>query len=365
MKTYLVGGAVRDKRLGKSVQERDWVVVGASPQDLLNQGYQQVGKDFPVFLHPQSKEEYALARTERKQGHGYHGFSVDASPCVTLEEDLLRRDLTINAMAEDENGVLIDPYGGLSDLGQKWLRHVSKAFEEDPLRVLRLARFYAKLPGFSIHPDTLLISQHMVASGELSYLTPERVWQEWRKALTLAEPSRFVDALVLTHAWPVVMPGYCKPELDSAVLGRLGIQYGTERFCLLGQYLDSTSYSKNLKHFKAPREIIQLGILINHILSYTKQRSTQKEKACHLLTQFYRWDVFRRHERFQKACVLIEASQLATVGVMNAWSWYSRVLGDLDLKPIISQYKGTVIAQQIREARLALLETLINQPRET
>ncbi len=197
MQTYLVGGAVRDKLLGLAVKERDWVVVGATPQQMLDQGFQQVGKDFPVFLHPLTREEYALARTERKNGKGYKGFDVFASPDVTLEDDLVRRDLTINAMAEDEHGQLIDPYGGQRDIEQKKLRHVSPAFEEDPLRVLRVARFAARFKhlGFTIADETHELLVKIAHSGELEALTPERVWLEWEKSLGTGNPDVFLSTL--------------------------------------------------------------------------------------------------------------------------------------------------------------------------
>src|SRR4051794_28926649 len=186
MKTYLVGGAVRDRLLGLAIKDRDYVVVGATPQELINLGYKPVGKDFPVFLHPQTHEEYALARTERKTGPGYHGFAFVADAGVTLEDDLRRRDLTINAIAEDEHGGLVDPFGGAQDLQQRVLRHVSPAFAEDPVRVLRVARFAARYAarGFTIAPDTLALMRQMVQSGEVDHLVPERVWAETRKALT-------------------------------------------------------------------------------------------------------------------------------------------------------------------------------------
>ena len=212
MRTYLVGGAVRDKLLNIPVYDRDWVVVGSDPQTMLDQGYHAVGKDFPVFLHPKTKEEYALARTERKSGNGYTGFECYFAPDVTLEDDLIRRDLTINAIAEDPNGELIDPYHGYQDLQNKVLRHVSDAFSEDPLRVLRVARFAAKLAhlGFSIAPETMLLMQKMVESGELEHLTAERVWQEWHKSLTTAHPQVFLKVLKECGALAVVLP-----EIDA------------------------------------------------------------------------------------------------------------------------------------------------------
>jgi len=205
---YLVGGAVRDQLLGLNPEEHDWVVTGATPEELLAEGYRQVGASFPVFLHPDSGEEYALARTERKQGHGYHGFAVDFHPGVTLEEDHARRDLTINAMARDASGRLVDPFNGQRDLEQRILRHVSPAFSEDPLRVLRVARFAARLAplGFRVHADTLALMQELAASGELLHLVPERVWSEVAGAMAAPQPSEFVRVLKDCHALAVLLP---------------------------------------------------------------------------------------------------------------------------------------------------------------
>jgi tRNA nucleotidyltransferase (CCA-adding enzyme) len=217
MHAYLVGGAVRDRLLGLPVRERDWVVVGATPQEMLALGYKPVGKDFPVFLHPETKEEYALARTERKTGPGYTGFAVHADPDVSLEEDLLRRDLTINAMAETPDGELIDPYGGKDDLDNGILRHVSPAFAEDPVRILRIARFAARFSrwGFHVAHDTNKLLQSMVASGEVDQLVPERVWAELVKALTESVPVRFFDVLhgcgALARLFPELEPLYPPP----------------------------------------------------------------------------------------------------------------------------------------------------------
>ncbi|MFT7288739.1 MAG: tRNA nucleotidyltransferase (CCA-adding enzyme) [Halieaceae bacterium] len=208
MKTYLVGGAVRDELLDYPVHERDWVVVGATPQQMLDAGYTQVGKDFPVFLHPRSKDEHALARTERKQGHGYTGFAVHCAPEVTLEEDLRRRDFTINAMARDANGVLVDPYGGQRDLQARQLRHVSEAFTEDPLRVLRAARFAARYAhrGFSVAPETLALMGDIVAQGELAFLAAERVWVEMERALGERNPEVFIQVLRDCGALAALLP---------------------------------------------------------------------------------------------------------------------------------------------------------------
>ncbi|MCD0188401.1 multifunctional CCA addition/repair protein [Acinetobacter sp. PW68] len=212
MQVYLVGGAVRDHLLGHPYHEKDYVVVGATPEQLLAQGFQPVGKDFPVFLHPETKDEYALARTECKSGHGYHGFEFHTDPSVTLEEDLIRRDLTINAMAMDKDGNVYDPYGGQQDLCNKVLRHVSNAFVEDPLRVLRIARFAARYHalGFMIAPETLLLMQELAESGELDALTPERVWKETSRALMEAHADVYFETLRACGALKVLFP-----ELDA------------------------------------------------------------------------------------------------------------------------------------------------------
>ncbi|HEY8587313.1 MAG TPA: multifunctional CCA addition/repair protein [Rhodanobacter sp.] len=208
MQIYLVGGAVRDKLLNRPVVDRDHVVVGALPEQLLALGYKPVGKDFPVFLHPDSGEEYALARTERKSGHGYHGFVFQADPTITLEQDLARRDLTINAIAQDGHGVLTDPFGGVRDLEARLLRHVSPAFVEDPVRVLRVARFAARFAplGFSVADETMALMRQMVADGEVDHLVPERVWAETRKALAEPQPSMFLRVLRACGAFAVLFP---------------------------------------------------------------------------------------------------------------------------------------------------------------
>lgn len=210
MKIYSVGGAVRDELLGLGVVDRDYVVVGATPEEMLARGFRPVGKDFPVFLHPQTQSEYALARTERKTAPGYHGFVFHAAPEVTLEEDLARRDLTINAIARAEDGEIVDPFNGRADLAAKLLRHVSPAFLEDPVRILRVARFSARFPEFEIAPDTLTLMRSMVASGEVDHLVAERVWQEMAKGLMTQYPSRMFAALRECGALVRLMP-----ELDA------------------------------------------------------------------------------------------------------------------------------------------------------
>lgn len=230
MQVYLVGGAVRDQLLHIDIYDKDWVVVGSSPEQMLTTGFTPVGKDFPVFLHPKTKQEYALARTERKTGAGYTGFACYYAPDVTLEEDLARRDLTINAIAQDNAGKLIDPYGGQRDLHNRLLRHVSDAFIEDPLRVLRVARFAAKFAhlGFTIADETMALMKQITQSGELQHLTAERVWQEWQKSLATQHPEIFISALRQCGALKVVLPELDRlfgvpqpekwhPEIDTGV----------------------------------------------------------------------------------------------------------------------------------------------------
>jgi tRNA nucleotidyltransferase (CCA-adding enzyme) len=228
MQIYRVGGAVRDTLLGEAVTDHDWVVVGATPDEMVAQGYLPVGRDFPVFLHPRTHEEYALARTERKSAPGYHGFAFHADPSVTLEQDLARRDLTINAIAQDADGRLIDPYGGQRDLQARVLRHVSDAFAEDPVRILRLARFAARWPAFTVAPETLALCRAMVASGEVDALVAERVWQELARGLMENTPSRMFELLrdagalarllpEVDRLWGVPQPAAHHPEIDTGV----------------------------------------------------------------------------------------------------------------------------------------------------
>lgn len=227
IRAYVVGGAVRDRLLGLPVNDHDWVVVGSTPEAMLAAGYTPVGRDFPVFLHPQTHEEYALARTERKSGRGYHGFQFQAAPDVTIEQDLARRDLTINAIAEDpDTGELVDPYGGQRDLRARVLRHVSDAFAEDPVRLLRLARLAARYSDFSIAPETLALCERMVLAGEVDELVPERVWQELSRGLMEARPDRMLQVLrqcgalarllpEVDRLWGVPQPEAHHPEVDT------------------------------------------------------------------------------------------------------------------------------------------------------
>jgi tRNA nucleotidyltransferase (CCA-adding enzyme) len=240
MQAFVVGGAVRDELLGLPVQDRDWVVVGATPEQMVEQGFRPVGKDFPVFLHPETQEEYALARTERKTAPGYHGFVFHTSPDVKLEDDLIRRDLTINAMARAEDGSIVDPYGGKLDLDNRIFRHVSEAFVEDPVRILRLARFAARFPEFRVADSTLALMRRMVDDGEVDALVPERVWQELSRGLMEQKPSRMFAVLrdcgalarilpELDALWGVPQPPLHHPEVDTGVHMMLVIDYAAER----------------------------------------------------------------------------------------------------------------------------------------
>ena len=240
MQTYIVGGAVRDELLGFAVKDKDYVVVGSTPEAMVAAGFQPVGKDFPVFLHPHTHDEYALARTERKTAKGYKGFAVHASPEVTLEEDLARRDLTINAIAKSDNGQLIDPFNGLADIQSRVLRHVSDAFAEDPVRILRVARFSARLSDFELAPETLRLMCQMVDAGEVDALVAERVWQELVKGLMETKPSRMFEMLracgalrkilpELDRLWGVPQPEQHHPEIDTGVHVMMVIDYAAQQ----------------------------------------------------------------------------------------------------------------------------------------
>ena len=275
MHIYKVGGAVRDRLLGRPVSDIDWLVVGATVEDMLAEGFRPVGADFPVFLHPKTGEEYALARTERKSGRGYGGFTFHASPDVTLEQDLIRRDLTINAMAEDACGTLYDPYQGKADLDRRLLRHVSPAFAEDPLRVLRVARFAARYAplGFKVANDTLGLMQHISASGELLALTAERTWKEIERALMEAHPQVFFEVLRACNALQVLLPELEPHPQTLASLeqaAKLQLALPIRWACLLHP-LPTASIKALNQRLKTPRECQELSMLTSQCLEQANQ----------------------------------------------------------------------------------------------
>ncbi|MGA9852817.1 MAG: multifunctional CCA addition/repair protein [Gammaproteobacteria bacterium] len=355
MQIYLVGGAVRDELLGLPVKERDWVVVGATPAELAARGFKPVGKDFPVFLHPESHEEYALARTERKTGPGYHGFEFYSAPQVTLAEDLRRRDLTINAMARDEQSKLIDPYHGKPDLDARLLRHVSPAFTEDPVRVLRVARFAARFAplGFKIAPETLALMSKMAANGEVDALVAERVWQETAKALATEKPSVFFGVLrecdSLKRIFPeidklfgVPQPEKHHPEIDTGVHVMLVLDQAARlstdivvRFAALVHDLGKgTTPADILPHhygheersvklvealcerLRVPKDYRELAVLTAryHGLVH-RARELRAETVLKLLQNV---DAFRRPERFAQFLLACEADALGRKGLEDA-----------------------------------------------
>ncbi len=351
MQTYLVGGAVRDKLLHLPVNDRDWVVVGATPEKMLNKGFRPIGKDFPVFLHPETKEEYALARKERKTGRGYKGFIFHTSPNVTLEEDLQRRDLTINAIAEDKNGVIIDPYGGLEDLKEKILRHVSPAFVEDPLRVLRISRFAASL-GFKIAPETMVLLKSISESDELKFLAPERVWTELEKALSGKYPARFILALqscgALKKLFPEVqalfgIPQTKKfhPEIDTGLHTIMSLNQSTRlsndpmvRFAVLVHDLGKGTTPKDklpshhgheergakiiaklCERYRIPNKYRDLAMNVSKF--HLDCHRIQEMKPETVLKKLEQLDAFRRTKRFEQFLIACEADAKGRAGFEN------------------------------------------------
>ena len=354
MRTYLVGGAVRDELLGYPYKERDWVVVGASVDEMLAAGFQQVGKDFPVFLHPDTKEEYALARTERKTAAGYKGFDVHASPDVTLEEDLIRRDLTINAIAKDEHGEIIDPYGGVGDIKDRLLRHVSPAFNEDPVRILRIARFLARYAhlGFSIADETMQLLQDMVDAGEVDALVPERVWQEMKKALSEKTPMAFITTLkdcgALKRILPeldclfgVPQPEEHHPEIDTGIHTLMVLEQACKlseetdvRFAALFHDLGKGTTPKEEwpRHIEHEARGAKIVLEVCQRLRIPNDYRDLAERTARFHLHFHRalelkpatvvktleqLDAFRKPERFEKFLLASEADARGRPGYEN------------------------------------------------
>ena len=307
MDVYLVGGAVRDGLLGLSGSDRDWVVVGATPQQMLDQGYEPVGRDFPVFLHPRTHEEYALARTERKTAPGYRGFVVHAAPDVTLEQDLSRRDLTINAMAQDAQGHLIDPYGGQRDIQARVLRHVTDAFREDPVRILRVARFAARFPDFSVAPDTLTLMREMVQRGEVDALVGERVWQELARGLMAARPTRMIEVLSQCGAWQRLLPQH-PPQCNALALAARSETPLAVRAACVFAHDDATHPADNARAMTPPWALspLILPVDVREVIELTRLLRWQWSGMIHwpvgqCLTLLLKCDAMRRPERLQAA----------------------------------------------------------------
>lgn len=403
MKVYLVGGAVRDQLLGIPVVEKDWVVVGARPEQLLEQKYRQVGKDFPVFLHPKTQEEYALARTERKSAPGYYGFSCNFNPDVSLEDDLARRDLTINAIAMDEQGHLIDPYHGVDDLNNKILRHVSPAFIEDPVRVLRLARFAARFHhlGFTVAQETVALMYQMVQQGELEHLVAERVWQEWQRSLTEQNPEQFILCLRACGALAAVLPELDAlfgvpnpqehyPEIDTGIHSLMALRAAVNltpepatRFAALVHGLGKAKTA--MQHWPKHYGHEDLGVAVIEALctrlripndyrvlatqvvrahfNIHRLRNLCAEKVVGLLEQL---DAFRRPQLFY--CLLI-ACQAAVQGsgLTRAYAqadWWRTLLAEcvtVNAQELIAQgYSGRAIKDGLHQKRVARVEQLLH-----
>ncbi|WP_426766376.1 multifunctional CCA addition/repair protein [Erwinia aphidicola] len=401
MKTYLVGGAVRDGLLNLPLKDKDWVVVGASPQQMLDAGYEQVGRDFPVFLHPSSHEEYALARTERKSGSGYTGFVCYAAPDVTLEQDLARRDLTINAIAQDADGNFYDPYRGREDLKLRLLRHVSAAFNEDPLRVLRVARFAARFAhlNFRVADETLALMRAMAASGELAHLTAERVWKETESALLTRNPQVYFQVLrdcgalavlfpELDNLYGVPAPVKWHPEIDTGVHALMTLAMAAQlspeldiRFATLFHDVGKglTPPEKWPSHhghgpagvplvaalcerLRVPNIVRDLALLVTefHDLVHT----VQNQSAATLIALFDRVDAWRKPQRVEQIAITSEADARGRTGfesnpypqgdyLRTAW----RVAQSVSTKEVVEAgFKGSEVREELTRRRVAALE---------
>lgn len=405
MQIFIVGGAVRDELLGRPNDDRDYVVVGATPEALLKQGFRPVGKDFPVFLHPETQEEYALARTERKSGHGYHGFTFHAAPDVPLEEDLARRDLTINAMAKAADGRLIDPFHGQLDLSAKILRHVGPAFAEDPVRILRIARFAARFSDFTVAPETLTLMGDMVASGEVDHLVAERVWQELAKGLMEVRPSRMFEVLRDCGALARLLPEVdalfgvpqradYHPEIDtgihtmmvvdqSAIRGfSLPVRFaalthdlgkGTTPADILPRHIGHEERSVHLTEklaarLRIPTECRDLALIMARYHGNIHRAADLK--ASTIVTLFEKTDALRRPERFQQ---LLDACLCDYTGRLG---WESRhydsprlLLAALAAVNAVEAGKIALactdkakIPERIHGARVRAIKQLLNEP---
>jgi tRNA nucleotidyltransferase (CCA-adding enzyme) len=403
MKIYAVGGAVRDELLGLPVADRDYVVIGATPDEMVALGYKPVGKDFPVFLHPQTHEEYALARTERKTARGYHGFAFHTAPDVTLEQDLARRDLTINAIAKDESGALIDPFNGTADLKARVLRHVSPAFAEDPVRILRLARFAARF-GFSIADETLQLMRGMVANGEVDSLVAERVWQEFSRGLMEAKPSRMFEALRACGALARVLPevdalfgvpqtAAHHPEVDTGVHVMMVVDYAASqnyaldvRFAALTHDLGKGAtpreeWPRHIAHeersvdlvaalcerLRVPTECRDLALVMARQHGRIHRAAELRPGTIVQLLQSA--DAFRKPERFARLLQACESDARGRLGLGDTpYPQAERMTAALkaaaavDAGAIAKQYEdSTRIKDAIHQARVAAVRAALNE----
>jgi len=405
MQYFLVGGAVRDELIGYPFHERDWLVVGATPDQLLGEGFLPVGKDFPVFLHPETKEEYALARTERKTGHGYKGFSVSAAPEVSIEEDLLRRDLTINAIAKSAEGELVDPYGGREDIQAKVLRHVSPAFAEDPVRILRVARFAARYAhlGFTVHPSTMQLMQQMVAANEVDHLVPERTWKEFHRALGEQQPAVFIEVLRECGALQRIMPEIDNlfgveqrpehhPEVDCGIHALLSLERAVElsnnlrvRFASLVHDLGKAETPADIlprHHGHEERSIPLVNNLCERLKAPTDYKSLALHVAkfhthCHrafelkpqtLLKTLESLDGLRKPERVKEFVLCCQADAQGRTGFENAP--YPQAQHFLDALQVIQGVspqaliaegiQGKALGEALRKERLNAIKNLVS-----
>lgn len=356
MKIYTVGGAVRDRLLGLVPGDRDYVVVGASPEEMLAAGYTQVGKDFPVFLHPKTHEEYALARTERKTGHGYHGFSFYAAPDVTLEEDLARRDLTINAMAEDADGRVIDPYGGQNDLRAQVLRHVSPAFAEDPVRILRLARFAARFPQFTVAAETRALMQQMVRAGETKHLVAERVWQELARGLMAEAPERMFAELEACGATADLFPAITHVDGRLNAAARAGLPLPARVAIWLAACSPEQVHAL-AERLRLPTDCRDLAmLLVRHQVNLMQADALSAEDRLETLE---RCDGLRRADRFK---MLLNTLPIlgASSDIVDHWLKIQAAASSVDAGAIaLAVRTQNHIASRIRDARIEAIQNLV------
>jgi tRNA nucleotidyltransferase (CCA-adding enzyme) len=407
MRTYIVGGAVRDALLGLPVNDRDWVVVGATPHEMIAAGYLPVGKDFPVFLHPQTREEYALARTERKTARGYHGFVFHAEPDVTLEEDLARRDLTINAMAQDDDGSIVDPFGGRRDLAQRVLRHVTAAFREDPVRILRVARFAARFTEFTLAPQTLELMREMVRAGEVDALVAERVWQELARGLMERQPSRMFDVLrdcgalerllpEVQRLWGVPQRADWHPEVDAGVhlmmvldmAARLAAPLPVRFACLthdlgkgttppelLPQHTGHEERSAQLlrdvcERLRVPTDCRELAEVVAR--EHVHVNASGDLDGAGLVRLLERCDAFRKPQRFDAALLACECDARGRLGFEEvAYPQRARLMAALQAAQAVDTHAiattaqqqglaGPKIGERIHEARVRAVQQLLD-----